>query len=215
MADGWVVIVVLLGGRTAVVRQHYVGKEESHMNRRTLGPGGPEVSEIGLGCMGMLAFYGTTDADEVHGGHPPALELGCDFLDTSDMYGPGTPTRNSGAASLAGPCFYRLARGDRGGVTSVATAPASAMRTSRETSRRPSASVSWPPRRASTPVQLALGVGALARGAHRPDPRHQAALLPGGQPRRRRGAAEPRGVRAHRRRGSASRSGGSATTRRG
>jgi aryl-alcohol dehydrogenase-like predicted oxidoreductase len=70
--------------------QHYVGKEESHMNRRTLGPQGPEVSEIGLGCMGMSAFYGATDADESTATIHRALELGCDFLDTSDMYGPHT-----------------------------------------------------------------------------------------------------------------------------
>ena len=60
------------------------------MNRRTLGPGGPEVSEIGLGCMGMSAFYGATDADESTATIHRALELGCDFLDTSDMYGPHT-----------------------------------------------------------------------------------------------------------------------------
>ncbi len=70
--------------------EHYVGKEESQMNRRTLGPGGPEVSEIGLGCMGMSAFYGATDADESTATIHRALELGCDFLDTSDMYGPHT-----------------------------------------------------------------------------------------------------------------------------
>jgi aryl-alcohol dehydrogenase-like predicted oxidoreductase len=60
------------------------------MNRRTLGPGGSEVSEIGLGCMGMSAFYGATDADESTATIHRALELGCDFLDTSDMYGPHT-----------------------------------------------------------------------------------------------------------------------------
>jgi aryl-alcohol dehydrogenase-like predicted oxidoreductase len=70
--------------------QHYVGKEESQMNRRTLGPDGPEVSEIGLGCMGMSAFYGSTDAEESTATIHRALELGCDFLDTSDMYGPHT-----------------------------------------------------------------------------------------------------------------------------
>ncbi len=60
------------------------------MNRRTLGPDGPEVSEIGLGCMGMSAFYGATDAEESTATIHRALELGCDFLDTSDMYGPHT-----------------------------------------------------------------------------------------------------------------------------
>jgi aryl-alcohol dehydrogenase-like predicted oxidoreductase len=60
------------------------------MNRRTLGPGGPEVSEIGLGCMGMSAFYGATDEREAVATIHRALEEGCDFLDTSDMYGPHT-----------------------------------------------------------------------------------------------------------------------------
>ncbi|MGA2165753.1 MAG: aldo/keto reductase [Solirubrobacteraceae bacterium] len=60
------------------------------MNRRTLGPGGPEVSEIGLGCMGMSAFYGATDEAESTATIQRALELGCGFLDTSDMYGPYT-----------------------------------------------------------------------------------------------------------------------------
>jgi aryl-alcohol dehydrogenase-like predicted oxidoreductase len=60
------------------------------MNRRTLGPGGPEVSEIGLGCMGMSAFYGATDEAESTATIHRALELGCGFLDTSDMYGPHT-----------------------------------------------------------------------------------------------------------------------------
>jgi aryl-alcohol dehydrogenase-like predicted oxidoreductase len=60
------------------------------MNRRTLGPEGPEVSAIGLGCMGMSAFYGATDEAEAIATIQRALELGCDFLDTSDMYGPHT-----------------------------------------------------------------------------------------------------------------------------
>ena len=60
------------------------------MDRRTLGPGGPEVSAIGLGCMGMSAFYGSTDEDEALRTLARALELGCNFFDTSDMYGPHT-----------------------------------------------------------------------------------------------------------------------------
>jgi aryl-alcohol dehydrogenase-like predicted oxidoreductase len=60
------------------------------MKKRTLGPNGPEVSAIGLGCMGMSAFYGAGDDEESVRTIHRALELGCDFLDTSDMYGPHT-----------------------------------------------------------------------------------------------------------------------------
>jgi aryl-alcohol dehydrogenase-like predicted oxidoreductase len=60
------------------------------MDKRTLGPDGPEVSSIGLGCMGMSAFYGDTDEGEALRTLARALELGCNFWDTSDMYGPHT-----------------------------------------------------------------------------------------------------------------------------
>ncbi len=68
------------------------------MKTRTLGPDGPEVSAIGLGCMGMSAFYGATDEQESTRTIHRALDLGCNFLDTSDMYGPHTNERLVGAA---------------------------------------------------------------------------------------------------------------------
>jgi aryl-alcohol dehydrogenase-like predicted oxidoreductase len=68
------------------------------MNTRTLGPDGPEVSSIGLGCMGMSAFYGSTDEQEGIATIQRALDLGCSFLDTSDMYGPHTNERLVGRA---------------------------------------------------------------------------------------------------------------------
>ncbi len=68
------------------------------MKKRTLGADGPEVSAIGLGCMGMSAFYGATDEDESTRTIRRALDLGCNFLDTSDMYGPHTNERLVGAA---------------------------------------------------------------------------------------------------------------------
>ena len=60
------------------------------MQKRKLGTQGLTVSAIGLGCMGMSEFYGTADEGESIATINRALELGVDFLDTSDMYGPYT-----------------------------------------------------------------------------------------------------------------------------
>lgn len=59
------------------------------MQRRKLGENGPEVSAEGLGCMGMSMSYGTPDdAESIRTIHR-AIDLGCDFLDTAEVYGAG------------------------------------------------------------------------------------------------------------------------------
>jgi aryl-alcohol dehydrogenase-like predicted oxidoreductase len=60
------------------------------MQTRELGRSGLKVSAMGLGCMGMSAFYGTRDDNESLATIERALELGVNFLDTADMYGPHT-----------------------------------------------------------------------------------------------------------------------------
>lgn len=69
------------------------------MQQRQLGPNGPTVSALGLGCMGMSDFYSTAqDEKEAIATLHRALELGVTLLDTADMYGPHTNERLIGKA---------------------------------------------------------------------------------------------------------------------
>src|SRR3954464_10430926 len=68
---------------------------------RRLGREGPQVSAIGLGCMGMSEFYGAGDEAESLATIRRALDRGVTFLDTADMYGVGRNEELVGRA-LAG-----------------------------------------------------------------------------------------------------------------
>ncbi len=70
----------------------------AQMPRRQLGTNGPSVSVIGLGCMGMSDFYGPADEARSIATIHRALDIGINFLDTADIYGPFTNERLVGRA---------------------------------------------------------------------------------------------------------------------
>ena len=71
------------------------------MKYRELGQNGPQVSAIGLGCMGMVGWYGTRDDKEARATLDLAIDRGVNFLDTADIY-QGGENEKFVAASIAG-----------------------------------------------------------------------------------------------------------------
>ncbi|MFG3661115.1 aldo/keto reductase [Streptomyces sp. NPDC047706] len=77
------------------------------MHTRTLGTTGPQVSALGLGCMGMSALYGEADRTESIATVHAALEAGVTLLDTGDFYGMGHNELLIGEALRAAPAARR------------------------------------------------------------------------------------------------------------
>ncbi|EFL31989.1 oxidoreductase [Streptomyces viridochromogenes DSM 40736] len=77
------------------------------MRTRSLGTTGPQVSALGLGCMGMSALYGEADRAESIATIHAALEAGVTLLDTGDFYGMGHNELLIGEALRAAPAARR------------------------------------------------------------------------------------------------------------
>ena len=110
------------------------------MEQRKLGTHGLTVSALGLGCMGMTSAYGTADEAEAIATIHRALDLGVNFLDTAEVYGPYTNEQLVGRALrgrregvvVATKFGFRIGDGIRG----VDGTPANAKRVADESLKR-------------------------------------------------------------------------------
>ncbi len=99
------------------------------MKQRKLGVNGPDVSAIGLGCMGMSDFYGAADEARSIAVIHRALDLGVNLLDTADMYGVGANERLVGKAladrrDRAVICTkFAIVRGEDGTIQGISGKP--------------------------------------------------------------------------------------------
>ncbi len=84
------------------------------MQKRPLGSDGLKVGAVGLGCMSFAGFYGATDITESHATLAKAMDLGVDFLDTSNVYGAGKSEEIIGAFIKDHPNFFKIAT--KGGI---------------------------------------------------------------------------------------------------
>jgi aryl-alcohol dehydrogenase-like predicted oxidoreductase len=113
------------------------------MPRRKLGTQGLEVSAVGLGCMGMSQSYGPADETESLRTLDRAIELGCDFFDTAQGYGPFKNEELLGRAFkgrrdkvvIATKFGFRL-RGERKGYADMTSKPQDIRETTEESLQR-------------------------------------------------------------------------------
>lgn len=87
-----------------VMMHRLFSEKPIRLERRKLGRNGPEVSMIGLGCMGMSEFYGRVNIPDSIATLNRALESGCNFFDTAAIYGLGHNER------LLGTFLYGISR---------------------------------------------------------------------------------------------------------
>lgn len=110
---------------TAANSFHHMTKGEFGIQKRQLGNQGLCVSSLGLGCMGMSEFCGSTDDEQSISTVHRALDLGVDFPETADMYGMGHNEELAGRAvrdcrdKVVPATKFGVVRGSDGSLTRI------------------------------------------------------------------------------------------------